>query len=240
MRFLLFWLLLAVFCNLILPGSVRSQIYERKIVEYVRLISEGKSKLVEPKVIDLQKKIPRTAGLIYVEGLIASNGNESVRCFRTVVDSFPRSEWADDALARMYEYQVENGTYSDAEQCMKQLEASYPASPYITTGYLAQQRLSQEIQPPDKIQPRAQGEEWAVQIGAFSIRENAVKLQQKMISGGYRSTVYENLLDGRNLLYLVWVGTYDTAEEALPLVKELKGKFNINGVLRMRASWKKW
>ncbi|MBI5022380.1 MAG: SPOR domain-containing protein [Ignavibacteriales bacterium] len=188
----------------------------------------------------MQRKIPRTAGIIYVEGLIASNENESIRCFRTIVDSFPRSEWADDALARLFEYNLQSGTFAEAEQSFKKLENTYPSSPYVTTGYLNQQRTNQDSFSSRNNQPRAKGEEWAVQIGAFSLKENAVKLQQKLVANGYRSTVYENLLDGKNLLYLVWVGTFDTADEARPLLKELKTKFNINGVLRMRTSWKKW
>jgi hypothetical protein len=240
MRYLQFRFFFALLFVFLAYSVLYTQVYERKIVEYVRLISEGKSDLVEPKVSDLQRKIPRTAGIIYVEGLIATNEHESVRCFRTIIDSFPKSEWADDALARLFEYNLQSGTFSEAEQSFKKLENTYPSSPYVTTGYLNQQRLNQDNLASRDTQPRAQGEEWAVQIGAFSLKENAVKLQQKLISNGYRSSVYENLLDGKNLLYLVWVGTFDTADEARPLLKELKTKFNINGVLRMRTSWKKW
>lgn len=219
---------------------LNAQVYERKVIEYVRLISEGKSNIVKPKLNDLQMKIPRTAGLIYVEGLIASDENEYIKCFRTIVDSFPKSEWADDAMARIFEYNLQSGTSAEAEENFKHLEAMYPSSPYVTTGYLNQQRFDQDNPASQKSTPRAQGEEWAVQIGAFSIKENARKLQQKLISNGYRATVYENLLDGKNMLYLVWVGVFDTAEEARPLIKELKTKFNIDGVLRVKSRWKKW
>ena len=226
--------------TLITFRSIFAQVYEKKIFEYVRLISEGKSELVQTKIDDLKNKIPRSAGVIYIEGLIASDDKKSLSCFKVIVDSFPRSEWADDALARLFEYYLSTGRASDAEKSFQLFQNQYPNSPYITTGYLRQQRLSQESLTYNRTIPRSQGQEWAIQIGAFSIKENAEKLRKKFISDGYTVNVYENLLDGKNLLYLVWVGSFDTEDEARPLLKEIKSKYNIDGVLRMRQVWKKW
>jgi len=220
--------------------TLTAQLYEKKIIEYVRMISEGRSDIVKNKVLDLQKKIPRAAGLIYIEGLIASNENEYIKCFNVIVDSFPHSEWADDALARLFEYHMREGKQDDAERNYQVLQSDFPSSPYLTTGYLMQERLSTEN--PQSGPPLSQknGEEWAIQIGAFSIRDNAEKLRQRFASEGYAVNVYENLLDGKNLLYLVWVGSFPNADEARPLIKEIKMKYNIDGVPRVRTSWKKW
>ncbi|MBI4810075.1 MAG: hypothetical protein HY800_01240, partial [Ignavibacteriales bacterium] len=170
-----------LFFSLLMFQSLTAQVYEKKIFEYIRLVSEGQSDLIQSKIIDLKKKIPRSAGIIYIEGLISSDENVSLRCFHVIVDSFPRSEWADDALARLFEYHMRVGSPSDAERSYQLLQSEYPGSPYLTTGYLRQERLSQENLTYNRSLPRIQGQEWAIQIGAFSIRENAEKLQQKFV-----------------------------------------------------------
>ncbi len=217
-----------------------AQAYEKKIFEYVRLISEGQSETVVPKINDLKKKIPRSAGIIYIEGLIATDENESIRCFNIIADSFPRSEWADDALARLFEYHFRVGTSTEAEASFQKLFSKYPSSPYITTGYIQQERLGQNSYAYNKEQPRMQGQEFAIQIGAFSIKKNADKLKKRFSLAGYDANLYENFIDGKNLLYLVWIGAFKTAEDAQPTLQEIKKKYNIEGVLRMRSLWKKW
>jgi hypothetical protein len=231
--------LLLFFC-ICLSSPAPAQIYEKKILEYVRKISEGRSEQVVSKLPDLMKKMPNHAGLIYIEGLVASDENESIRCFKMISDSFPHSEWADDALVRMFEYYESKGMWPEAETRLEKLTADYPNSPYLKTNYLSQVSFTGGDTIPQPTVERRQGTEFAIQVGAFAIRKNAEKLQRQFAAGGYRADVYENLLDGKNLLYLVWIGSYPTMEDAQAHLKEIKTKFNIDGVLRPRSNWKRW
>jgi hypothetical protein len=229
----LFFAVLVVLLTTLLTEA-DAQLYERKIIEYVKMISAGQGKQVAIKLPDLKKKIPRSAGLIYVEGLIATKGDEAIKCFKIIADSFPHSEWADDAIARLFEYHQSVGDPKDGERNYERLKNEYPTSPYLTTNYLREVRFSQ-----DRL-PQNQENDYAVQIGAFTIRENAEKLRQRFITEGYKVDIYENLLDGKTLLYLVWVGSFVTEEEAEQLRSEIKTKYNIDGLIRIRSSWKKW
>jgi hypothetical protein len=234
MRILVRYLQLVLFFILTAHSFSIAQLYERKITEYVRLVSEGKSELVGNRLQELERKIPRAAGIIYLEGLIATNGDEAIRCFRVIADSFPRSDWADDALARLFEYNQSTGNYAEAEQNFNRIKSEYPKSTYITSNYLHNVRFSE---PP---QTEHGGNEYAVQIGAFSLKENAEKLYGRFRNEGYKVDIYENLLDGKNLLYLVWIGSYTTLEDAQRIQAELKKKYNYESVIRPRSSWKKW
>lgn len=226
-------LLFVFFC----VNTTYPQLYEKKIFEYVRMVSEGKSEEVASKLPGLKTKFPNAAGMIYIEGLLASNGEEAVKCFRVITDSFPGSEWADDALARLFEYHIRSGDPREAESNYQRLKKEFPQSPYLTTGYLQQERLSSDT---FAFTPKNRGEIWAIQMGAFAVKKNAENLRDKIAADGYLVNVYENLLDGKNLLYLVWVGMFATPDEAKGLLKELKERYNIDGVLRVRQSWKKW
>ena len=216
-----------------------AQPYQKKFFEYVRLIASGKGSIVSSKITDLRCKIPETAGLVYIEGLLASDDREAIQYFHVVTDSFPRSEWADDALARLFELYMDQGQRGTALDEMERLRSQYPNSPYVTTNYLAQSSLA-SVSDSIPTDVHISGKEFAVQVGAFSIRANADKLRQQFMLDGYRTDIYENLLDGRNLLYLVWIGSFKTREEADRTLAEIKSKYNIDGILRTRSSWKKW
>jgi cell division septation protein DedD len=83
------------------------------------------------------------------------------------------------------------------------------------------------------------GAEYAVQVGAFAIPENARKLRDTFARNGYDATVLENFLDGANLLYLVWVGTYASMEEAESAREAIRQRHHIDGLVRMRTSWRR-
>ena len=236
----IFVLLFILFSTATLFPIKSQMLYEKKVVEFIKLVSKGHSDQVTSKFQDFQKKIPRTAGLIYLEGLITSDGENAIRYFHVVVDSFPKSEWADDAMARLFEYYFNTGQQDNANHYFNQLVSEYPTSPYVTTNYIRDISTSANNTSSTGNPKENQGNEYAIQIGAFSKRENAEKLQMKFSSEGYRVDIFENLLDGRNLLYLVWIGNFSTQEEAQKLIKELKVKYNIDGVIRLRSSWKKW
>ena len=234
MRKLIRWLPIVALFILFVHSLTYAQLYERKIIEYVRLVSEGRSEVVENRLPELERKIPRAAGIIYLEGLIATDGDEAIRCFRVITDSFPRSDWADDALARLFEYNQSVGNYTEAENNFSRIKNDYPKSVYLTSNYLQNVRFSEAQQ------TEHGGNEFAVQIGAFSLKENAEKLYGRFRKEGYKVDIYENLLDGKNLLYLVWIGSYTTLEEARKIQTELKKKYNYDSVIRPRSSWKKW
>lgn len=80
--------------------------------------------------------------------------------------------------------------------------------------------------------------EYAIQVGAFSVLENALTLSDRLQAAGLQSVIYENLLDGRNTLHLVWVGRYRKPEEAGPDLERIERLTGIRGVLRERMLWK--
>ena len=60
------------------------------------------------------------------------NGTEAMKDYQSIVDNFPKSEWADDALYAIYQYYYSLGLYKTADLKFQQLKKEYPASPYLT------------------------------------------------------------------------------------------------------------
>lgn len=80
---------------------------------------------------------------------------------------------------------------------------------------------------------------YAIQLGAFSVRENADKLASDLKSKGIDAVIYDNLIDGKRLLYLVWVGRFDRAEDAIVDIRKIEGLTGIRGVLREQMIWRR-
>jgi len=81
---------------------------------------------------------------------------------------------------------------------------------------------------------------YAIQVGAFSFLDNAERLQRALKQKGFNAVIYENLLDGKNLLHLVWVGRFDVKEDAWPTIKKIERLTGIRGVLREQMIWRRW
>ncbi|HUL44237.1 MAG TPA: SPOR domain-containing protein [Bacteroidota bacterium] len=231
-----FCLFIVLFLIASLPTRLNSQTYEQTIHSFVRQIAEGKSDAVAPQVASLRQQYPLTPGVMYVEGLITADGKEAIHYFTVIADSSPQNPWRADALARMVELLRASGSDKDASVRLAQLRSEYPKSGYITTSYFQTPQFAN-----DRTLTRvASGTEYSIQVGAFAKKTNAEKLCKKIKAGGYKAEVLENLLDGKNLLYLVWVGSYLSPEAADKDLAGIKTKYRIAGVLRPRTAWKKW
>ena len=80
---------------------------------------------------------------------------------------------------------------------------------------------------------------WAIQVGAFADSGNAARLCVSLRAKGLTPVVYQNLIDGKHLLHLVWVGAFDTPQEAIPEIRRIEELTGIRGVLREQMIWRK-
>ena len=119
-------LCITLFTSLIAQGDF-------SVNQSVKLIARGLEEEARAAVSRLQHQ--RSPDLYYVRGLMATDGRVALQYFSVVVDSFAVSEWADDALARILEYQERTGDRRAAHLSLTQLRSQYPASPYIKKAY---------------------------------------------------------------------------------------------------------
>jgi cell division septation protein DedD len=105
--------------------------------------------------------------------------------------------------------------------------------------------VSAQGEPPDSIsvvKPDSAGTlaaEYAIQVGAFARQENAVKLATRLHDVGFPAVIFENLLDGENTLFLVWVGRYNKPEAAATDLRKIEELTGVRGVLRERMLWRR-
>ncbi len=103
------------------------------ITPYLERFQKNGAAELRQEVSDLAERYPDDAGVRYLQGLVMEDGTDAVRVFQGLVDRYPQSEWADDALFRVYQFYYSLGLYRTADLKWAQLQKEYPDSPHLAT-----------------------------------------------------------------------------------------------------------
>ena len=226
------------------------------IQKYLDRIENGHADEIRPELQSLLSTYPNNPGVLYLQGVLTSDGTEAVRIYQSIVDNFPKSEWADDALYKVYQFYYAIGLYRTAEIKLNQLKTDYPQSKYVTGAAAVDvKNLPDESQKPDSAQsvqpppvasatdaekpqtddhPPVSDEvspgQYALQVGAYSQQVNAEKQKLFFEDLGFSVDVL-NKVKGSRSLFVVLVGEYKSADEARAKGAEIKKKYNINSMV---------
>jgi cell division septation protein DedD len=225
---------------------------EPDVNKYITAINNGNTDDVRRELPTLVTKYPNNPGVLYLQGLVAREGSEAIRTYQSIVDNFPQSEWADDALYRVYQFYYALGLYRTAEIKMKQLVERYPDSPYAKPGAAGKAQPTEvtpetpapaegtKIVPPPAIAPGTPSvpavrdtvlpSRFALQVGAFGLQSNAQALKERFDTAGYTVEMISKVKDTR-ALFLVLVGNYATYEEARTAGQDVKRKMGVDAIV---------
>src|SRR6185369_13203468 len=122
-----------------------------------------------------------------------------------------------------------SGLYQSAEKDLQRLKTDYPASPALAAvnevilpkDQSATATAAASVTPtapakPTQRTPAANQNHraaFSLQVGAFSTMENAGKLKHRFEELGYPVEISNKVME-RKTLYVVWVGAFDTADQA--------------------------
>jgi tetratricopeptide (TPR) repeat protein len=223
--------LLVAFLPAVFGGLARAQDLSSSVIEKrLEMIRNGQVDEVKAELPTLLTRHQNEPGVLYLQGLLTSDGLEAVKIFQSVVDNFPKSDWADDALYKVYQYYYSLGGYKTAAQKLEQLKRFYPNSPYLVKGEARE--VAERGAESDKLESvrTSEGGAFAVQVGAFSTAENANKQKRLLGNVGQPVDILNKVKHGRSY-YLVWVGNFKSYEEALKVSNEMKRKYNIEPIV---------
>lgn len=233
-----------IFLILVFSLAVFSQNKDEEVAKIVRMIDRGEIENAKTESSNLVVAYPNEAGILYLQGRLASDGVEAVKFYQTILDNFPKSQWADDALYHSYQYYYALGLYRTADLKLNQLKKEYPGSPYLTTQIPEELKSIKEEEKPLNIPPVITEEKtissptvnlpkpeqtYTIQIGAFSTLKNAEKQKHFFEDFGYQVEITNKVRSGKSL-YLVWVGNFRTAEEAVKSGYDIKQKYNVETI----------
>jgi tetratricopeptide (TPR) repeat protein len=208
---------------------------EPDILKRLELIEKGHADAVKAELPTLMTNFQNHPGVLYLQAVLTTDGDEAVKIYQSIVDNFPKSEWADDALFKLYQYYYSIGLYKTADQKLDQLKRDYPFSTYATDQKVAEEPKST---PPPESPATAtrpnRGEKSAivftVQAGTFSVLQNAEELKARFERDGYSSHIFTIVNNGKKF-HKVWVGEFAKQEEAKRFSGEIKKKYHLETIV---------
>jgi cell division septation protein DedD len=210
---------------------------EPDIQRRLEMIERGQVETVKAELPTLMTNFQNHPGVLYLQAVLTTDGAEAASTYQSIVDNFPKNEWADDALFKLYQYYYSVGLYKTADQKLAQLKLDYPFS-----AYAVEKSPSAEVKAPIPEQPveskpkplvQKYNTNFTVQVGAFSTFQNADELRSKFESEGYVSNIFTITAGGRKI-HRVWVGEFQTKEEAVRFSDEIRKKFKLGSIVVTR------
>lgn len=245
------------------------------IEQYVSMFESGQQEAVREKLPELLRQYPNDPGVLYLQALLTTDGAEAVRQYQKIVDTYPNSVWADDALYKVYKFYYAIGLYRTAELKLNQLRTNYPNSRYIsgkTSPETAGEKITetaskdtalelpqQEAVPPKpatdvtapptsleqrpapvtpaptvgKVEPAKVAGPFTLQVGAYSTAANANRQKAFFDYHNYPADVTRKV-SGSKELFVVYVGSFATEEDARRTGEELKRSYRIDYLIVKR------
>jgi tetratricopeptide (TPR) repeat protein len=164
------------------------------------------------------------------------------RC-RELLSKYPDSDHRDEAEYLLASSFFARGEFDSSYAILKDFSKRYPDSRLLSTvrsDLVSFEGRSLRVSPEGKSQERppsvekafppesrpATGARYAVQVGAFRERANALRQQRILAEAGYRAEVVERRIDDTRF-YLVWVGSFSSAKEADEFGRELNRRLGL-------------
>jgi tetratricopeptide (TPR) repeat protein len=212
---------------------------EPDIQRRLEMIERGQEEAVKAELPNLLTNFQNHPGVLFLQAVLTTDGTEAVKIYQSIVDNFPKSEWADDALYKLYQYYYAIGLYKTADQKLEQLRRDYPYSAYAREdgGTAPQAARLPDAEGPVVVKQLSPVEKFStlytVQVGAFSTMQNAEELRNRFQKEGYVSNIFTMVRDGKKL-HRVWVGEFQSQDEARRFAAEIKKKFNLDSIVVSR------
>lgn len=230
---------------LLFTASAAAQMSEEDVRAKLDLVHNGKIDQVRSEIATLRQQYPNDPGVAYIDAYVTEDGSLAARKYQAVVDTYPTSSWADDALYRVYQYYYAVGLYKTADSKQEQLNKQYPNSIYAKKELPAPQRLAGTpvpVQTPGDSEvssslpqqesaavsaAQSSGGPYAVQVGVYSLEPTAIQQSNIMTQTvGKQASVFSKQSGGRTVFAVAFEG-FETEQAARQFGSELKSKFNL-------------
>jgi len=210
---------------------------EPDIRRRLEMIEKGQAEAVRSELPSLMITYQNNPGVMYLQAVLTTDGAEAAKLYQNIIDNFPKSEWGDDALYKLYQYYYSIGLYKTADQKLTQLKEEYPFSAYASEGNSEVEEKQAAKEKPTVMKTKGAipkfSTNFTVQVGAFSTLQNAGELKTKFEKEGYPSNIFTIVSNGKKL-HKVWVGEFQTYDEAKQFTLEIKNKFNLTSIVVSR------
>lgn len=204
---------------------------EVDISDALNEIESGNFRNAKTLLQELKKTNPDDPSVIFLDGVLTSNGDEALIKYSTVYEKFPKSKYADASLYKIFSYYYSLGYYKKAEDYLAKLKTEFPNSEYIK---IADRSIpdSDEVSklPQTRLDPVNENinYKFTIQAGAFLNADNAKKLSGQLSNDGYKIRITTKDIGG-SVFTIVNIGEFETENEVNQVLKILFDKYHLKG-----------
>ena len=189
----------------------------------------------------------RDAEILFKQARSAVDADSAASLYKSLLENFPRDTTCSWALLRLAQYCDARGDQAHLEEYVSRLREMFPHSlarreaasllPERAVDNAANDRVAPRTRkstppvatPPPTPAPAAASGAFSVQLGAFSVRENAEKMR-KLAAGTYPTAIVARDRGGKTL-YCVIAGTFSSQADADRAVDRLERATGAKGVV---------
>ncbi len=212
---------------------------EVDIVNHLKEVEAGNKEKVLNEYSILKKSHPNDPSVMFLGAVLTENAQDALAIYQDILDKYPASKYADASLYRIYSYHYALGFYESAQLYLNRLKLEYPASPYIKIAARNIPGKNDPVVTREKPAVKPEREEsekeirqpvykFTIQAGAFSIEANAINLKKEFEDSGFYTELRDKLVAGTTF-HVVYVGRFETEEEAKNFLMKINSEFKLEG-----------
>ena len=93
---------------------------------YLSLVNEGQISGVKEQLPELISKYPNNPDIMFLKGVMTTDGNKSIEIYKKILTNFPESRYASESAVKIGEYYYSLGLYSQAGKHLSKIPRIYP------------------------------------------------------------------------------------------------------------------
>lgn len=176
-------------------------------------LNKGNVASVKKELVSLMKRNPNNPGLMYVKARSTENAVDAVKIYNEIYQKYPKSEWADDAVYRVYQYYSITDNTKIAQEKLNLLKSKYPKSNLL-----------------DEFTGSSSKKFYYVQLGAFSSKAKAQDFLDETKEVGYNLLIKSKSFDDKTL-FAVLSNKFTKLSDAEKFQKNIESKLNIASII---------
>ena len=188
--------------------------WSQDISELYSLYDNKDMEQLEQRLATLPKEMDQVPDVVFFRTLFSENGEDAVAVYEKIyhdADGWLKKETA----GKLAQYYYALGYYVKAEEYAAVSRQTPARPPEIKMKDESPQAATRPEEP-----------KYAIQVGAFSFRDNAQKMLEILNQQRLDASIVERRINGKPL-YCVWITGKNDPDATRDYAEELKSKYNI-------------
>ncbi len=106
-------------------------IFSQDLTKYFEDVERGDINKVKSEISNLLINYPENDGVLFLSALLKNRAEEAVITYKSIIQNYPNSTYADDSLVKIGEYLYARGLYTQASSELRKVPAKYSKSEHL-------------------------------------------------------------------------------------------------------------